>query len=125
MSSYINKKLFRIEYRYTTNINSIPEKIWKVLTNSENFVAWNSTISSFKGEIKTGNKLELTTPLSPGKVFNPKIKEMIPNEWMLWSNGNPFSFTVQRGFLLKESNNGSTAFTATEKLLRDIHSFFC
>ncbi len=105
------KKTFSRHTRVSNNIRATPAKIWKILTNANNFPVWNSTITSLEGEIRTGQTIKLKSYLDSKRVFKIKIKEMIPNQKMVWGDqmGN-------RIFELKESGDGTTNFSMDEKI---------
>ena len=38
-------------------INALPEKVWSVLTNVEEYPNWNPFIKWIKGDLEVGNKI--------------------------------------------------------------------
>ena len=59
-------------------INAPKEKVWKVLTDFENYPYWNTFIVSIEGELKEGSRLKNKMILN-GKenIFKPKILKII------------------------------------------------
>jgi len=108
------RSTFRLEYSHKINIKANSYKIWQLLTDTVNYTNWNSTLTSLKGDMSLGGKIELMSPDVPGKVFSIKVKEFIPNKWMLWANGFPLTLRVKRSFLLTEQKDGSTNFEMKE-----------
>ena len=45
------KSTFSTACSVTININATPERVWSVLTDSNDIANWNSTIISFEGTI--------------------------------------------------------------------------
>jgi hypothetical protein len=105
---------FKMSCAVTCNINAAPEKIWKLLTDADNFPRWNSTVTSIKGKIALGEKLELKVPLDPKRTFKPKVSAFEPASKMEWSDGMAPMFKGVRTFTLEKKNDGSTDFTMSE-----------
>jgi hypothetical protein len=55
------------------DIAASPARIWTPLTTANAFPSWNSTVTSLKGEIALGQKLELKVALDPNRAFKPKV----------------------------------------------------
>jgi hypothetical protein len=106
---------FRMECRVSINIHATPEEIWALLTNAEDFARWNSTVSSIKGSIAQGQKLELCVPISD-RTFSPKVTELVPATRMVWSDGMAPMFKGERTFTLKSRADGTTDFEMVEIL---------
>src|SRR6185369_9792574 len=91
MTAVISQKkkktsLFRMECRVSINIRATPERIWRLLTDAEDFPRWNLTVTSIKGSIAQGQKLELRVPISD-RTFSPKVTELVPARRMVWRDG--------------------------------------
>lgn len=105
---------FRMDYHVTCNIRAGRERIWALLTNAEGFPGWNSTVTSLKGVIALGQTLELRVPLSPNRVFKPKVSRFEPGVTMEWSDGMAPMFKGVRTFRLSPNPDGSTDFSMSE-----------
>jgi hypothetical protein len=105
---------FKMSCAVSCNIKSTPEKIWALLTNAENFPSWNSTVTSIKGKIALGEKLELKVPLDPKRTFTPKVSAFEPALKMEWSDGMAPMFKGVRTFTLAAKSDGSTDFAMIE-----------
>ena len=66
-------------------INASREKVWSVLTNFSAYPTWNPFITSIKGELKVGGRLE-NTMMNNGKkfVFKPKVLSVVPGKYFDW-----------------------------------------
>jgi hypothetical protein len=104
---------FRIECRVSINIHAPPEKIWSLLTTAADFPRWNSTVTSIKGSIAPGQKLELRVPISD-RTFSPKVTEFVPMARMVWSDGMAPMFKGERTFTLTPREDGTTDFEMVE-----------
>lgn len=104
---------FRMECRVAINIHAKPETIWGLLTNAADFPRWNSTVTSIKGSIEEGQKLELRVPISD-RTFTPKVTELVPLVRMVWSDGMAPMFKGERVFTLTPRADGSTDFEMVE-----------
>jgi hypothetical protein len=104
---------FRMECRISINITASRETIWALLTNAANFPTWNSTVTSIKGSIEAGQKLEIRVPISD-RTFTPKVTELVPGARMVWSDGMAPMFRGERTFTLAPLPDGTTDFEMTE-----------
>jgi hypothetical protein len=94
-------------------INASREKIWKVLTDFENYREWNSFIKSVTGEVKVGNQIEIKLQ---GMTFKPVLLTFNKNielKWLghLWFKG---LFDGEHKFKLTDNGNGTTNFEQSE-----------
>jgi hypothetical protein len=104
---------FRTEVRVSINIRATPEQIWELLTNAADFPRWNSTVTSIRGSIAQGEKLELRVPISD-RTFSPKVTELVPMARMVWSDGFAPMFKGERTFTLTAREDGTTDFDMVE-----------
>ena len=91
-------------------INASQKKVWKALTDFENYPNWNTFIISIEGELKEGSRLKNKMILD-GKenVFKPKILKIIPNEHLEWLGKAPLGiFNGQHYFKLEAINPTQT-----------------
>jgi hypothetical protein len=109
-----SRTTFRLSYSVSTNIKAKPSKIWKLLTNAQDFPRWNSTVSSLEGPIQLGQKLKLTVPIAPGRTFKPKVTTLETDKLMVWSDGMAPMFRGCRTFTLTAKPDGSTDFEMSE-----------
>ncbi|HSO33794.1 MAG TPA: SRPBCC domain-containing protein, partial [Labilithrix sp.] len=93
--------------------HAAPERVWALLTDAADFPRWNSTVSSIKGSIALGEKLELRVPISD-RTFSPKVTELVPAARMVWSDGMAPMFKGERTFTLTPRADGSTDFEMVE-----------
>jgi hypothetical protein len=96
------------------DIAASPARIWKLLTTPDAFPSWNSTVTSLKGEIAVGQKLELKVTLDPRRTFKPKVTKLEKERAMEWSDGMAPMFKGVRSFVLTPKGNGVTEFEMTE-----------
>jgi hypothetical protein len=106
--------VFRMECAVAINIRAKPEIIWALLTDAADFPRWNSTVKSLEGEIAQGKRLALVVEAAPGRVFKPKVTELVPRERMVWSDGAAPMFKGVRTFSLSPREDGSTDFSMAE-----------
>lgn len=104
---------FRQECAVSIRVKAPAEKIWSLLTDAAAFPRWNSTVTSIKGEIAVGQKLELRVPISD-RTFTPKVTELEANKRMVWSDGMAPMFKGVRTFTLTPVEDGSTDFSMVE-----------
>ena len=112
------KSTFSRTTSVAADINASADVVWAVLTNSQNYTSWNSTIISLDGEIKLGNTIKLVSKLDPKRTYKLKIKEFTPNTQLVW--GDPMG---KRTYQLAETS-GITHFTMIEKIGGPIFPLF-
>lgn len=111
------------EIRTSVKIDASKEKVWKTLTEFNNYSAWNSFIISIKGNIKIGNTIEVQLK---GITFKPVVKTLIINrefKWLghLWIKG---LFDGEHKFKLTENTDGTTHFEQSEVFKGVLVRFF-
>ncbi len=94
-------------------INASREKIWKVLTDFENYREWNSFIKSVTGEVKVGNQIEIKRQGMTYKLEIFTFNKNIELKWLghLWFKG---LFDGEHKFKLTDNGNGTTNFEQSE-----------
>ncbi len=101
------------QIKTSITINASKEKIWKILTDFENYPEWNSFIKSVTGEVKVGNQIKIKLQ---GMTFKPIVlnfKENTELKWLglLWFKG---LFDGEHKFKLTDNGNGTTNFEQSE-----------
>jgi len=108
-----SKTTFRMEYAVGSNIKAAPNRIWALLTNAKDFPRWNSTVQNIEGAIAAGQKIKLYVKVAPGRAFKLTVSEFVPDQRMVWSDGN-FMFRGMRTYTLTPKADGSTDFSMAE-----------
>ena len=109
------RSTFRLQYEVSAEIQAPPKKIWAILTRAEGMTDWNSTLTSLEGDIELGGTVRMQVPEAPGRTFTVKVTEFVPNEEMVWREGNPVMFLGVRTYSLSPSPDGAaTRFQMTE-----------
>ncbi len=80
------KKTFNRTTTISQQINAEAAVVWSLLTNAKAFSNWNSTVVSIEGEIALGQKIKLVSTLDPSRTFKLKVKELIPNQKLVWGD---------------------------------------
>ena len=100
-------------------IQAAPEKIWKILTDFENYPQWNSFITSITGEVEKGNKVvvSIKPPKGKGMTFKPTILTKTDNKELSWRGKLLFKglFDGTHLFELIDNGDGTTTFIQSEK----------
>jgi hypothetical protein len=107
------KNTFSMNCRVETKIHAKAEDIWKLLTDSEGFSNWNSTVSAIDGNIQEGERIRIHVP-GTDRTFTPKVSGVVENKSMTWSNGFAPIFKGSRTFQLRQCANGLTEFIMAE-----------
>lgn len=106
---------FLLRYEVQTSIRAAPSAIWARLTDAAGFPRWNSTVESIEGPIALGNKLKIRVPIAPGRVFSPKVVELVGDQKMVWRDGFAPMFQGTRTFTLDAGEGGATTFRMVEE----------
>ncbi|GJM28274.1 MAG: hypothetical protein DHS20C17_09090 [Cyclobacteriaceae bacterium] len=104
------KKTFSRTTTISQYIDAGPSIVWALLTNASDFSRWNSTVVSIEGEIQEGEKIRLRSTLDPNRTFKLKIKEIIPNQKLVWGDA-----LGKRTFIL-EKKGDQTLFKMSERI---------
>lgn len=100
-------------------IHAQPEKVWKILTDFDQFPAWNPFIPQLKGVVKEGNKItvRIEPPGGKGMTFRPKVVTLKKEEELKWLGHFLFKglFDGEHTFQLIDNGDGPTTFVQSEK----------
>lgn len=113
------KKTFSRETTVSNTINADASIVWTLLTNASDFSRWNSTVISIDGEISQGQKIALKSTLSPERTFKLKVKEMVPEQKMIWGDA-----MGKRTYTIEKHGEGKVIFTMSEKIGGPIFPLF-
>ncbi|HYQ41720.1 MAG TPA: SRPBCC domain-containing protein [Polyangiaceae bacterium] len=97
---------FRMECSVSVDIAAPIARVWALISDVQQLVRWNSTITSLEGEIAVGNELKLRVPISP-RTFTPKVTVLDAPRSMIWSDGFAPIFLGVRTFTLSEIPSGT------------------
>ena len=107
------------EIRTEINIRTTPGKIWTILTDFEKYPQWNPFITSIKGQVERGNKIQvrIEPPNGKGMTFNPTVITKDENRELRWLGKLLFSglFDGEHKFELIDNSNGTVTFVQSEK----------
>lgn len=107
------------EIKTTILIHATPQKIWKILTDFENYPNWNPFITSIEGKVEKGNKItvHIKPPDGSSMTFKPTILKKTDNEALIWLGSILFKglFDGKHKFQLIDNQNGTTTFIQSEE----------
>lgn len=103
-----------MECSISRKIKAVPAKIWKLLTDAEDFPRWNSTVQNIEGKIEPEETIKLQATINPKRTFKIKISEFEPNKKMIWQDGFAPMFQGVRTFTLTDNHDGTTSFSMVE-----------
>lgn len=112
------KTTFSRETSISIEVNASPSKVWALLTNTSDYVRWNSTVVSIEGKIAQGETIKLKSTLDPTRTFTLKVKEFELEKRLVWGDGQG-----NRIYTLS-SNGNMTTFSMTEKIGGPIFPLF-
>ena len=105
------RKTFSRETSVSTTIQADPGIVWALLTNASDYPRWNSTILSFKGEIRQGGNIELKSTLDEKRTFKLKVKDFESEKRLVWGDAQG-----DRTYILTKGDAGGVRFEMTEKI---------
>jgi uncharacterized protein YndB with AHSA1/START domain len=105
------KSTFWRQTEVGTQIKADASVVWALLTNAADYPRWNPTVIGIEGNIAQGEKIKLTSTLSPKRVFTLAVKEFEPNKKLVWGDA-----MGKRVFTLTPGGAGSLTFTMGEKI---------
>jgi len=109
------RSTFRMQCTVSAEIQAPPDKVWTILTKADDMVRWNSTLTSIEGDIEPGGIVRMKVPEAPGRTFKLNVTRFVPNEEMVWRQGNPVMFLGVRTYSLAPNPDGTaTRFQMTE-----------
>ncbi len=109
------KTTFTRKTSISTKIEADAAIVWALLTNGSDYTRWNSTITSFEGDIEKGQRIKLKTTLDPKRTFKLKVLSMLSDKEMKWSSGAAPFFSGLRTYTL-EHQGSATIFSMSEKI---------
>ena len=110
----VTKTLFRQECAVSAVIPATPEKIWRLLTDIDDMVRWNSTLTSMEGTARLGGTVKMRVPEAPDRTFEVRVTKYTENREMVWTQGNPIMFLGVRTYRLTPGADDTTIFEMTE-----------
>jgi hypothetical protein len=97
-------------YRTTFPIDSTPTRVWEVLTDLEQYPAWNPQIPAATGAVDEGAEigLRLSLPGRPALNVTATIEQSEPGRSLTWRGHvlAPWFFQGYRRFDIDESGDG-------------------
>lgn len=108
------RRRFQYEVAVTQEILASAEHVWKLITDAQGMVAWNSTIRSIQGEIAPGNKIQLVANIAPDRTFKLLVETPAPGQTMTWSDGFWPMFRGVRTYHIEELGPSRVRFSMRE-----------
>jgi peptidyl-dipeptidase A len=104
-----------LQYAVGANIAAPAETVWAILTDSNAYLEWNSTLVSFEADdLAQDVGIALVAKVNEKRTFKMTVVEFEPNAKMVWEDGNN-SFKGRRTFTLTKKDDGTTDFTMKEQ----------
>ncbi|MEL6674938.1 MAG: SRPBCC domain-containing protein [Bacteroidota bacterium] len=91
-------------------IKASPEKVWEVLTQTDQYASWNPVMKLIEGEIKEGNKVTYQFTQSEDNSYNigTTVKKIIPLKLLNQGGGLPLILSFNHRYMLEASGEGTT-----------------
>lgn len=85
-------------------IDASPEKVWSVLTDTDNYDSWNPVMKLLEGTILEGNKVlyQFTQDAENISEIPSKVKTVKANNLLNQGGGMPFIITFDHRYILEE-----------------------
>ena len=101
------------EIKTEIEISAPPSKVWKIITDIDNWQEWSPTINASQGEASIGSKLSITMMSEKegkdGPKYNPIITKLNEPKYFHWRAHMlaGFIFTNDKIFKLEEISSGT------------------
>ena len=106
------------EIKTEITIHASPDKVWKLLTEFDNYSIWNPFIKSINGDVKVGSKItvRIEPPGASGMTFKPIVMTYEPGNEFSWLGKLLFKglFDGAHKFEIVDNKNGTTTFIQSE-----------
>ena len=100
-------------------IEAPTDRVWKILTDLEQFTAWNPFITRAEGDIEEGARLRvhIEPPGGTAMTFKPTVIHVAPERELRWLGRLflPGIFDGEHSFEMSPSGQGRTRFVQREK----------
>jgi hypothetical protein len=121
-------KITQMKIITSININATAEKVWRILTDIENYSQWNLFITSINGEIEVGNTLDVMIVPPNGKTmkFKPTVLVVDKHKELKWKGKLLFKglFDGEHKFEIVDNKNGTVTFIQSENFIGVLVPFF-
>ena len=86
-------------------IDASPEKVWSVLTDTDNYDSWNPVMKLLEGTVQEGNKVlyQFTQDAENISEIPSKVKSVKANRLLNQGGGMPFVITFDHRYILEEN----------------------
>ena len=99
-------------------IDAAPERVWRILTDFDSYPEWNPFLRRARGELRTGERLEVHVQPSNGRgmTFRPTVIEAEPNHVFRWLGhlGVRGLFDGEHSFIIKPLGESRVRFVQHE-----------
>ena len=95
------------EIKTSIIINALPDQVWKVLTNFDEYKNWNPFIKTVTGNVAVNNKIRVEFD---AMTFKPKVLKYNTNQEFEWLGHLffPGLFDGKHSFTLIDNEDGTT-----------------
>ncbi len=102
------------EIKTSIIINSTPEKVWSILSDTANYPSWNPFIKSIKGDFVVGKTIVADID---GMTFKPEVLVVKQQKEIRWIGRLFFKgiFDGEHSFHIDDNKDGSVTFRQEEK----------
>ena len=112
------------------DISAPPEKVWKIITDIDQWHEWSPIINKSSGTSSVGAKLDITMmgkePGSNGPTYKPTITHLEENKNFTWSAHMMAGFIFTNGKILElEATTNGTKLTHSETFKGLLAPVFC
>jgi hypothetical protein len=102
---------------HTTTIQAPPDAVWRVLTTTDAYGAWNPFITEFVGPLRAGQRVAVTIHAgTKTRTFHPTVVAVEAPTLIRWRGrlGPPGIFDGDHELKLEPTTDGGTSFTQRE-----------
>ncbi len=104
-------------------IDTAPEEVWSVLTDTKSYKDWAAMLVDIQGEIKNGAKNTFVFQLDPAKEKFTTIEHtitVVEGEEFYWAEKEPGGIRDNHHFKVEPADNGKTRFIQTDEIMKGL-----
>ena len=85
-TTQVQRTAFSVTITATTPVSARPERVWEVLTETEQYPSWNPFVRRLTGTLEAGERIEVDLDPTGDKVttMRPRLVAVVPGRSFTW-----------------------------------------
>ncbi|MES0824830.1 SRPBCC domain-containing protein [Ruegeria sp. SCP11] len=101
-------------------INTAPEAVWSVLTDTANYGSWAAFLVGIEGQIADGESINVAFQLDPNKEKLTRIDHtitVVDGQEFYWAERGPGGIRDNHHFRVEAAGDGKTRFVQSDEII--------